>query len=99
MDSLIRFALNNRMVVCAAALFLMVYGLWVGTILPVDVFPDLSAPTVTVVTEAGGRVSDIHGKPLDWTGGTRLYNNRGVLMTNRYLHDDILRAIARTGME
>ena len=52
-----------------------------------------------IVTEAGGRVSDIHGKPLDWTGGTRLYNNRGVLMTNRYLHDDILRAIARTGME
>ena len=54
MDWLIRFALNNRAVVTAAALFLLIYGVWVGSNLPVDVFPDLSAPTVTVVTEAHG---------------------------------------------
>jgi len=53
----------------------------------------------TIVTEAGGRVSDIFGQPFDWTAGTRLYHNRGVVVTNRYLHDDILEAIARTGIE
>jgi 3'(2'), 5'-bisphosphate nucleotidase len=52
-----------------------------------------------IVTEAGGRVSDIFGQPFDWTAGTRLYNNRGVVVTNSHLHDDILRAIARTGIE
>jgi 3'(2'), 5'-bisphosphate nucleotidase len=52
-----------------------------------------------IVNEAGGRVSDIHGRPLDWTAGTRMQNNRGVLMTNRFLHDAVLEAIAKTGFE
>jgi 3'(2'), 5'-bisphosphate nucleotidase len=47
-----------------------------------------------IVTEAGGRVTDIHGQPIDWTAGTRMMNNRGVLMTNGYLHDAVLAAIA-----
>jgi 3'(2'), 5'-bisphosphate nucleotidase len=52
-----------------------------------------------IVTEAGGRMSDVFGQPLDWTGGTRLVHNRGVVVTNSLLHNDILRAIARTGIE
>ncbi|MBN1202948.1 MAG: 3'(2'),5'-bisphosphate nucleotidase [Anaerolineae bacterium] len=47
-----------------------------------------------VVTEAGGRVTDVHGQPLDFTTGTRMTNNRGVLVTNGYLHDAILAAVA-----
>ena len=47
-----------------------------------------------IVTEAGGRVTDIHGQPIDWIAGTRMVNNRGVLMTNGYLHDAVLAAIA-----
>ena len=54
MDSLIRFALGNRALVLVSALLLTAYGGWVGRSLPVDVFPDLSAPTVTIVTEAHG---------------------------------------------
>ena len=54
MDSLIRFALRNRAIVLVAGLLLTAYGVWVGRELPVDVFPDLSAPTVTIVTEAHG---------------------------------------------
>lgn len=54
MDALIRFALLNRALVLVAALLLTGYGGWVGRHLPVDVFPDLSAPTVTIVTEAHG---------------------------------------------
>lgn len=52
-----------------------------------------------IVTEAGGRMTDIHGQPIDWTAGTRMIRNRGVLVTNRYLHDDLLAAIAKTGFE
>lgn len=48
-----------------------------------------------IVTEAGGRMTDIYGQPIDWTAGTRMVNNRGVLVTNRFLHDDLLAAIAK----
>jgi 3'(2'), 5'-bisphosphate nucleotidase len=43
-----------------------------------------------IVTEAGGRMTDIHGLSIDWTAGTRMVNNRGVLVTNRFLHEDLL---------
>ncbi len=48
-----------------------------------------------IVTEAGGRVSDLNGKPLDWASGTRMESNDGVLVTNRFLHDTVLEAIAK----
>tara|TARA_Y100001934_G_scaffold283286_1_gene401823 strand:+ start:276 stop:3377 length:3102 start_codon:yes stop_codon:yes gene_type:complete len=54
MNAFIRISLRNRVLVLAAAMALTAYGIWVGRNLPVDVFPDLSAPTVTVVTEAHG---------------------------------------------
>lgn len=52
-----------------------------------------------IVTEAGGRMTDIAGNPIDWTTGTRMTRNRGVLVTNRYLHDAVLAAIHKTGVE
>ncbi len=48
---------------------------------------------VLVVEEAGGRVTDIDGKPLEFTHGRELASNRGVVVTNGHLHDDVLRAI------
>jgi 3'(2'), 5'-bisphosphate nucleotidase len=48
-----------------------------------------------IVTEAGGRVTDIHGRPLDFSTGTRFWENEGVLVTNGTLHDALLDAIAR----
>ncbi len=50
-----------------------------------------------IVSEAGGRVTDLLGQPIDWRAGTRMANNRGVLVSNRFLHDTILEAIAKTG--
>lgn len=49
-----------------------------------------------VVTEAGGRVSDIHGSDLDFSIGRKLENNRGVVATNGHLHDAVIDAIAQT---
>ena len=56
MDKLIQWALGNRALVLLAAALLLVFGAFTVTRMPVDVFPDLTAPTVTVITEAHGMV-------------------------------------------
>lgn len=48
-----------------------------------------------IVKEAGGKVSDLDGRPLDFSTGRKLRNNRGVLATNGELHNPCLRAIDR----
>ncbi|MDA0832150.1 MAG: 3'(2'),5'-bisphosphate nucleotidase [Planctomycetota bacterium] len=47
---------------------------------------------VLVVEEAGGKVTDIAGKPLDFSLGHELRANRGVIVTNGLLHDAVLTA-------
>src|SRR5262245_58114930 len=54
LNAIIRFSLLNRSLVIAAALIFLVAGGYVASLMPVDVFPDLTAPTVTVITEAQG---------------------------------------------
>ena len=54
LDRIIRFSLNNRLVILVAAVLLMVAGIHTATTMDVDVFPDLNAPTVAVMTEAKG---------------------------------------------
>ena len=48
---------------------------------------------VAVVEAAGGRVTDINGKPLDFSRGRELNQNRGVIVTNGHLHDNIVAAV------
>lgn len=52
-----------------------------------------------VVEEAGGTVTDTQGKPLDFSHGYQLIENRGVLVSNGKLHAKLLRAIADTDPE
>ena len=54
LDRLIRGSIRNRLSVIVLAAGLLVVGGWVALRMPVDVFPDLTAPTVTVLTEAHG---------------------------------------------
>lgn len=50
-----------------------------------------------LVEEAGGRVTDLDGKPLDFSAGRRLERNRGVVATNGLLHAAVLEALRAVG--
>ncbi|HUG91453.1 MAG TPA: 3'(2'),5'-bisphosphate nucleotidase [Planctomycetaceae bacterium] len=52
---------------------------------------------VLLVEEAGGRVTDLDGRPLDFTRGQKLTANRGLVVTNGRLHERVLDAVRRVG--
>jgi 3'(2'), 5'-bisphosphate nucleotidase len=53
---------------------------------------DHAAGTI-VVEEAGGRVTDMNGKPLDFSKAARFEDNRGVIVSNGEIHDVVLEAL------
>ena len=58
LNRIIHFSLDNRLLILVAAALLMVAGTYVMNRTEVDVFPDLNAPTVVVMTEAGGMAAE-----------------------------------------
>lgn len=54
LNRIIRFSLDNRITIVVLSLVLLVAGSWTAANMEVDVFPDLNAPTVVVMTEAPG---------------------------------------------
>ena len=53
-DFIIHASLRQRLIVLGVSLLLVIYGILTVQKMPVDVFPDLNKPTVTLMTEAGG---------------------------------------------
>ena len=58
LKNIIRFSLNNRLFVLVGAVLLVIGGMYCTLNTQVDVFPDLNAPTVVVMTEAGGMAAE-----------------------------------------
>ncbi|WP_106829614.1 efflux RND transporter permease subunit [Parabacteroides pacaensis] len=54
LNKIIKYSLHNRLVVLVASVVLLVAGLYTANRMDVDVFPDLNAPTVVIMTEAPG---------------------------------------------
>jgi CzcA family heavy metal efflux pump len=54
MTRLIQWSIGHHWMVLAGSVLLLLSGLWTARTMPVDVFPDLTAPTVTILTEGRG---------------------------------------------
>ena len=50
-----------------------------------------------IVEEAGGRVTDMHGQPLDFASGHKMERNRGVIVSNGLLHAAVIETLAGAG--
>lgn len=58
LNKIISFSLHNRPVILFFSVLLIIVGMWTASKMEVDVFPDLNAPTVVVMTEAQGMASE-----------------------------------------
>lgn len=58
LNKIIQFSLNNRLIVLIGAVLLLLGGLYTAKNMEIDVFPDLNAPTVVIMTEANGMASE-----------------------------------------
>ena len=58
LNAVIRFSLRYRLLIVVLSLTLMVYGTYLATTLPIDVFPDLDRPRVVIITECPGLATE-----------------------------------------
>jgi len=94
---LVTRSLRNRLLVIAISAVLVIYGVFAASRLPVDVFPDLNRPTVTIMTEAEGlapaEVEQLVSFPIETQmnglpGVTRVRSVSGVGLSRTYVEVD-----------
>jgi CzcA family heavy metal efflux pump len=58
LNKIIYFSLNNKLFILLGAILLLLSGIWTAGKMDIDVFPDLTAPTVVVMSDAGGMATE-----------------------------------------
>lgn len=90
LNHLIRWSLGNRAIILLVSLLILVLGLKIGRELPVEVLPDLTKPTVTILTEAPGlapeEVEALVTQPIEYAlmginGLTRLRSSSDIALS------------------
>lgn len=84
LDKIIRLALESRLIVVVAALLVLVVGTYVTVKMPVDVLPDLTAPTVTIITEAHGMATEEVETTVTYPIETAVNGSSGVRRVRSY---------------
>lgn len=84
LDKIIRLALENRLIVVVAALLVLVVGTYITVKMPVDVLPDLTAPTVTIITEAHGMATEEVETTVTYPIETAVNGSSGVRRVRSY---------------
>src|SRR5262245_51778941 len=78
LNALIRFSLTHRTLVLVACVVVLVYGGYLSSTLPIDVFPDLDRPRVVILTECPGLSSEEVETLVTWPIETGLLGAGGV---------------------
>lgn len=78
LNALIRFSLTRRHLILAASLVVLLYGGYLSTTLPIDVFPDLDRPRVVILTECTGLSAEEVEAQVTWPIETALLGATGV---------------------
>ena len=86
LNKIIRFSLENRILVLVASVLLVIGGLYSTSKTDVDVFPDLNAPTVVIMTEAGGMATEEVEQLVTFPIETAVNGSTGVRRTHFFLH-------------
>ena len=89
LNSIIRFALQQRLFVIAIAVFLIGFGTWKTTQISIDVFPDLDRPRVVIMTEAHGMAPEEVETLISFPLETALNGANGV---------EVVRSISGVGL-